>query len=107
MMFTLTQTQMIEELNKAKELVLGALLNEKMITREDYETFISHYAVIVRPKSILGKIWDKIHGEPPENACSYAIVAHVDTYVDENTEGREDKSPVKLVPKALEIDDEE
>jgi hypothetical protein len=113
-LFTYNKTSLEKELNKAKEITLGALYNEGVITRDQYEELAGGLAIVLRERGAFGELWDKLRGKPPEDTCTYTVVREVQYGVSEQapTKPKKSKKEKEEVPNKptekppLEIDDE-
>lgn len=71
-LYSFTTNEMSGELNKSKNIFLMKMLKLEKITQEQYDE-MSQYAMLVREKGLLGKLFDKVFKHSDSTAV-YTIV---------------------------------
>ena len=61
-MYSMTETQLQTQLNSAFEIAIYSLEATGVITQEQKEEILGHYALVVSCKGWLGSIFDKLVG---------------------------------------------
>jgi glycerol-3-phosphate dehydrogenase len=56
----MTTENMTEFANQVKEVLVNNLLENKVITKEQHALVSEDYCVVVTPKDILGRVFDKV-----------------------------------------------
>ena len=57
-LYTFTQEELTQQLNKGKEVYLDALRKEGIITQDQLNDMAS-YSIVLANKTVLGSLWDK------------------------------------------------
>lgn len=76
MIYNLTLEELIRNANIIKEVLIEALAKEGLLKdpKLDPEILCNRYAVILKPKGLLGDIWDKIQGNVKDDQIKIEIV---------------------------------
>jgi len=82
------QDDLIACLNNGKDLLLGQLVVDGIITSEKCAQLSKEYVLVVLKPSTMGRIWDKLFKKPDDH--KYALVKHLSIDGWENSESSDE-----------------
>ena len=96
-LYNLTESQYEETVNKGRLVILSHLVNEDVITQEEFEEYAYNYAIIVKKPSFFNSIWEKIYKKDQ----SYFILVKQKSLIDHDDDPddgvKEDRPDLKVI----------
>lgn len=103
--YSLSQDEFEEEVNKAKIVTLALLVNEGVITEEQFQEYNNNYAIILKKPSFFSKIWNK--ATKKEEYRQFIMVKQMNLNIPELEEKEKEKGAILSLVKDEDKDTKE